>query len=471
MVHNQEVDNRWVVSYNRSLITKYNCHMNVELCARTRVIKYLFKYLHKGPDRATIVFELNSSKTTDRNIGLHKNNDEAKQYLDCRYVSAPEACWRIFEFYTQGQQPFVERLQFHLPNKQYVILNDNDNLYEIVENPNVRITMFTKWMDTNRKFDDARALKYIEFPTAWVWDRKEKEWHHRKKKRAIGKLYFAHPSSGEHYYENIRTVNGIVYPDFKSGCGSLGLLEDDNEWLGALAEASIWASAAAQQSELVDLIRKASLIIWDDAPMIHRYAIESVDRTFKDLLKNTSTDAGSKVFGGKTIVLGGDFRQILPVIPKASRQVTVAACLQKSYLWSHCKLHYLIRNMRLSGEQSTSIENRDMSTFATWVLEVGNGHVPMNAIGIHTETDWIMIPDDMLIDDDNSGIIRLISEIYTDFPSKLHEDSYLEQRAILASRNDDVDHINLQMLDMLPGVDIPILLYFKRQKNWYFVKF
>ncbi|XP_077246035.1 uncharacterized protein LOC143885874 [Tasmannia lanceolata] len=78
--------------------------------------------------------------------------------------------------------------------------------------------------------------------------------------------------------------------------------------------------------------------------------------------------------------------------------------------------------MRLSEEQSTSIENRDMSTFAAWVLEVGNGHVPMNSI-----------------------------EIYIDFPYKLHEDSYLEQRAILAPRNDDVDHINLQMLDMLPG--------------------
>ncbi|XP_077223030.1 uncharacterized protein LOC143856650 [Tasmannia lanceolata] len=78
--------------------------------------------------------------------------------------------------------------------------------------------------------------------------------------------------------------------------------------------------------------------------------------------------------------------------------------------------------MRISEEQSTSIENRDMSTFAAWVLEVGNAHVPMNSI-----------------------------EIYTDFPSKLHEDSYLKQRAILAQRNDDVDRINLQMLDMLPG--------------------
>nr|GEX14378.1 helicase [Tanacetum cinerariifolium] len=47
-------NNRHVVSHNRYLLMKYHTHINVEWCSRSKAIKYLFKYLSKGPDRATI---------------------------------------------------------------------------------------------------------------------------------------------------------------------------------------------------------------------------------------------------------------------------------------------------------------------------------------------------------------------------------------------------------------------------------
>ena len=49
-----QLDNRWVVPYNPYLTTKYNCHINVEICSSIAAIKYLFKYVYKGHDRATI---------------------------------------------------------------------------------------------------------------------------------------------------------------------------------------------------------------------------------------------------------------------------------------------------------------------------------------------------------------------------------------------------------------------------------
>ncbi len=71
-----------------------------------------------------------------------------------------------------------------------------------------------------------------------------------------------------------------------------------------------------QQMKVVKLVRKADLIIWDEAPMMHRRAFEAVDRTLRDLMQLDDAQATEKIFGGKIMVLGGDFRQILPIVPK-----------------------------------------------------------------------------------------------------------------------------------------------------------
>ena len=48
------VDNSMVVPYNQKIPRKYKCHINVEYCALVISIKYIFKYLHEGHDRAFI---------------------------------------------------------------------------------------------------------------------------------------------------------------------------------------------------------------------------------------------------------------------------------------------------------------------------------------------------------------------------------------------------------------------------------
>jgi len=78
------------------------------------------------------------------------------------------------------------------------------------------------------------------------------------------------------------------------------------------------------------LLKIAKLIIWDEAPMTHKYYFEALDRTLKDIMKCDS------VFGGKVIVFGGDFRQILHVVPQDSRSNIVHATINSSYLWDHC---------------------------------------------------------------------------------------------------------------------------------------
>jgi hypothetical protein len=53
-VHGVELDNRWVVPHNVYLSTKYDAHINVEVCNNICVVKYLFKYVYKGHDHATV---------------------------------------------------------------------------------------------------------------------------------------------------------------------------------------------------------------------------------------------------------------------------------------------------------------------------------------------------------------------------------------------------------------------------------
>jgi hypothetical protein len=54
VVKDVELDNHYVVPYNPYLCKKFNAHINVEVCSHTIAIKYLFKYIYKGLDRATV---------------------------------------------------------------------------------------------------------------------------------------------------------------------------------------------------------------------------------------------------------------------------------------------------------------------------------------------------------------------------------------------------------------------------------
>src|SRR6201988_3801045 len=104
------IDNRWIVPYNPYLSQKYNCHLNVEICSSVRSVKYLYKYVYKGQDRVLISVVKNH----------HNPNNEIRNYLDARYVSASEGIWRLFNFGLHKRSHTVERLPAHLPEKQSV---------------------------------------------------------------------------------------------------------------------------------------------------------------------------------------------------------------------------------------------------------------------------------------------------------------------------------------------------------------
>jgi len=81
------------------------------------------------------------------------------------------------------------------------------------------------------------------------------------------------------------------------------------------------------KSHLAELVCKEKLIIWNEVPMLHRHCFEAVDHNFRDILRPDNGDHTYIPFGGKVIVFGGDFRQILSVIPKGTRQEVAHASI------------------------------------------------------------------------------------------------------------------------------------------------
>ncbi|XP_035831966.1 uncharacterized protein LOC110870312 [Helianthus annuus] len=545
-----QLDNRSVVPYNKTLLRRYQAHINVEWCNQAASIKYLFKYINKGPDRTEVAVIQNDEEGHRQN-----GKDEIKKHYDCRYLSACEASWRIFAFDIHYRYPSVIRLPFHLPDQQNVIYGPDDELENILNKPSISSTMFLSWMEVNKNNELARTLTYVEFPTKFVWNSQDRTWTTRKIGKPIGRIHCVNPSMGDAYFlrillnkvrgpksfEEIRTVNGQVFPTFRDACYALGLLDDDREYIEAIKEAyytgsgyylrnlfatmlssntlsrpeHVWentweyladgilhtrekqtgieglslpeeqiknltlleienyllrnnstlrrfpsmpypdsqsiasadnrlitdelsydvsvvgaefnthlitltseqrlifdeitravdenkgglffvygyggtgktflwktlSSAIRSKGQIVlnvassgiaslllsggrtahsrfhiplnlteesmchikpdgevaDLLKQTKLIIWDEAPMIHKHAFEALDRTMKDIFKSDDSLNSEMPFGGKVMVLGGDFRQILPVVPNGSRREIVNASITSSYIWRTCK--------------------------------------------------------------------------------------------------------------------------------------
>jgi len=160
-----------------------------------------------------------------------------------RYVSPCEAAWRIFGFQMQYRSVAVERLNFHLPDEHPIMFDDEDPIDSVFSKAGKMTTKFLAWMDFNKNNEESIMYCYHEFPMEYTWNREHKEWRKRGNggKKAIGRVYHVPPRTGETYYlrillnhvkgptcyEDIRTVNGVLYPSFKEACYSMGLLDDE----------------------------------------------------------------------------------------------------------------------------------------------------------------------------------------------------------------------------------------------------
>ncbi|XP_070032426.1 uncharacterized protein [Nicotiana tomentosiformis] len=126
--------------------------------------------------------------------------------------------------------------------------------------------------------------------------------------------------------------------------------------------------------------------------MMHRYCFEALDRTLRDILIFKDASNLDRPFGEKMVVLGGDFRQILPVIPKA----------------------------------------------------IGDGMIGNSIDGI----EKVYIPDDLIKNNCGDPISAIVESTYPNFLSHCNDITCLQQRGILAPTLDMVESINEHMVSL-----------------------
>ncbi len=78
------------------------------------------------------------------------------------------------------------------------------------------------------------------------------------------------------------------------------------------------------------LIRAIRLIVWDEAPMAHKHVFEVVNCMLQHVMGDVDPALNDMFFGGKVVVMGSDFRQILLVVPRGRRGQIMDASLKRS---------------------------------------------------------------------------------------------------------------------------------------------
>ncbi|GBO17623.1 hypothetical protein AVEN_136571-1 [Araneus ventricosus] len=223
------IDNRWVVPYNPWLLKKFNAHINVEVCASVKSVKYLYKYVYKGHDAASVKIQKEGAL----------DHDEILSFVEGRYVSAPEAMWHLNKFNLSHKSHTVVHLAVHLPQQQPIVYQDGQEA-QAIERAALRKTTLTSWFELNKNDPSAHNISYSDIPQYYMFDKSTTNWKKRQRggQNVIGRLPVVSILDTERYYlrmlllrksgaisfDDILTINGLRCITFQQACQEYGLL-------------------------------------------------------------------------------------------------------------------------------------------------------------------------------------------------------------------------------------------------------
>ncbi|RCN49553.1 hypothetical protein ANCCAN_04325 [Ancylostoma caninum] len=279
MCRGVRLSNTSVVPYNPYLSRKYGCHINVEVCSSITSVKYLYKYVYKGHDRARIRIHQEVDEQQQCIV------DEVKAHLDTRYVCAPEGAHRVLEYPMQGRSDHVERLPVHLEEQQNVTFQPGEEEQAIAAEHNTKLTA---WFELNRLTgkliaraysleshriaslaESSRQLCYHQIPEHYTWNDSMKKWQERRQRsRVVGRMYYVSPKDFERFalrllllyqkgatsFADLRSINNRSYDTYVEAARAAGFLNDDSFYESSMDEAKMFHMPSELRSFFASLI-------------------------------------------------------------------------------------------------------------------------------------------------------------------------------------------------------------------------
>lgn len=142
--------------HNVPLCTKYNAHINVEICIVAQAVKYLYKYVFKGHDKALTSMRQRFNQTQQQHPPqVREPVNDIQLYRDARYVSASEALWRLFSFSLFHRSPAVcwavHKYRHYLAGRHFILRTDNAAVSFVINN--TKPSKLQRWAAFLQDFD------------------------------------------------------------------------------------------------------------------------------------------------------------------------------------------------------------------------------------------------------------------------------------------------------------------------------